>query len=211
VLAGLLECGRCGGSFHALDGSGKYGCSWRRNRGETICPGEPLFVPRTALEERISGALREQVLTPDHIGYAVERALGLAAAALRRPAAPVARLSASARRRVAEIDEDLAALRRVGDRTGRSVAALVAELQAERGELLAAAADKSPARPAVDVERLRPVIEARVREVRAAFDGAPDQARAALHGLLADQRIPVHPDAERGFRVGPPTRGYRSK
>ena len=32
LLAGFLECGECGGSFHALT-PGVWGCSWHRNRG----------------------------------------------------------------------------------------------------------------------------------------------------------------------------------
>jgi hypothetical protein len=94
-----------------------------------MCPGEPLFIPRLDLEERIFGAIRDQVLTPDHVAYAVERALGLVERKLGRAEPP---LSVSARARLAEIEGDLAALRRVGERTGRSVAGLVAELEAER-------------------------------------------------------------------------------
>lgn len=194
VLSGFLECGVCGGSFHALDGSGRYGCSWRRSRGPTVC-AERLLVPRLELEGRIFEAVRERVLTPEGVAFAVERALGLVEAELRAPAPTLVR---EARARLVEVEADLAALRRVGDRTGRSVAALVAELETERTTILAAAA-RPPA--AVALEALRPVIEARVGEYRSLLTAAPESGKRALRALLGDRRMHVYRDDERGFRV----------
>jgi hypothetical protein len=75
-LSGLLECGACGGAFFAVRSNGVYGCGWSRDRGPEVCRSE-LRVPRTALEERVYGAVREQVLTPESVRYVVARALGI--------------------------------------------------------------------------------------------------------------------------------------
>ena len=53
----------------------------------------------------------------------------------------------------------------------------------------------------LDAESLRPQIEQRVCEMRAALEGAPDERRAALKAFLGGDRLRVLPDAERGFRV----------
>ncbi len=54
----------------------------------------------------------------------------------------------------------------------------------------------------IDVESLRPTIEARVVEMRDAFAGAPDAKRAAFRALLGERKMRVLADVERGgFRV----------
>ena len=53
----------------------------------------------------------------------------------------------------------------------------------------------------MDLDQLRPVIKARVVEMRAAFEGSPDDCRAAFRVLLGDRKMRVFPDAERRFRV----------
>lgn len=86
-------------------------------------------------------------------------------------------------------------LRQLGQQ-GRAVGHLVAELEVERARLA------EPARPApVDLDQLRPMIEARVREMRAAFEGSPDDCRATFRALLGDRKMRVFPDEERRFRV----------
>ena len=86
--------------------------------------------------ERVFTALRDQ-LTPETILYAIESAAALVAEALDAPElAPDPRL--------AELESELAALRRLGGQ-GREVAHLIAELEAERAQLT------KPAKPAVDV------------------------------------------------------------
>jgi len=77
---------------------------------------------------------------------------------------------------------------------------LLAELEAERASLAAPAAYGLPA--SINVESLRPTIEARVIEMREAFAGAPDAKRAAFRALLGERRLRVFADGERdGFRV----------
>jgi hypothetical protein len=53
----------------------------------------------------------------------------------------------------------------------------------------------------VALDALRPVIEARGREVQRVLTGAPEAGKRALRGLLGDRRMQVHPDDERGLRV----------
>ena len=83
---------------------------------------------------------------------------------------------------------------------GRSgqVAQLAADLDAERATL-------TTARPAaggeIDLDAWRPLIEARVREMRDAFDGEHDARRGAFRALLGDRRMRVLPDPGRLFRV----------
>lgn len=132
VLSGFLECGLCGGGFHALNGAERYGCAWHRGRGPVVC-ASALTVRRAALEERIFGAIRDRILVPEVVAYAVEKALSLVEARLRRDARGP---SAAERARLAEIEDELATLRRMAER-GRAgqVAQLVEELEAERATL----------------------------------------------------------------------------
>ena len=194
VLSGLLECGACGGGFHAQNGAERYGCGWHRDRGPVVCEST-LMVPRKALEERIFGALRDRILVPENVAYAVEKALGLVKRQLRSELGP----TAAERARLAELDEELSALRRLAERGRRvEVAPLIRELEAERGRLT------SPRRgiaARVDLEAIRPRIEDLVLEMREAFAGAPEERRRAFRALLGDRRMRVLPDDERRFRV----------
>lgn len=71
----------------------------------------------------------------------------------------------------------------------------------------------------IELESLRPAIEARVMDFREAFAGAPGECRAALGVLLAGRRMAVH-RVDTGFRVEglfevsltnePPGAGYTS-
>lgn len=90
-------------------------------------------------------------------------------------------------------------LRRLAQR-GRapgSVARVIADLEAERAELAA----PPPRGGAVDLDLLRSVVEARVLELREAFEGATEKRRAAFRALLGDRKMRVFPDEERRFRV----------
>ncbi len=75
---------------------------------------------------------------------------------------------------------------------------LLQVLEAERAEVESRLATQ-PCVP--DLASLRPVVEAKVDELRATFLGAPIQARRDFGALLGDRRMVVHADAERGFRV----------
>lgn len=196
VLSGFLECATCGGSFHAQNGAERYGCGWHRGRGPIVCASS-LTVRRTALEDRIFGAIRERILVPEVVACAVARAADLVSAQLAAPEPEPAEVRA----RLAEIDEELATLRRVASRSGRprELARVVAELEAERASVTGRA--DRPTRAGIAPDLLRAVIEARVLEMRAAFHASAEDQRAAFRGLLGDRRMRVGADPERGFRV----------
>ncbi|MCU4179696.1 recombinase family protein [Bosea sp. BH3] len=61
LLSGLLSCGCCQEGY-TLVASGRYGCAGRRSKG--ICANDRT-VSRVELEERILGALKQKLLTPE--------------------------------------------------------------------------------------------------------------------------------------------------
>jgi len=190
VLSGFLECGCCGGGFHALNSAGRYGCGWHRGRGPVVC-SSTLTVPRTALEERIFGALEDRILVPENVVYAVEQALAIAGRiAQSMPVDPATEA------RLAELETEIETLRRLAGRHRSRTEPLLAELEAERAALLARDAPLE-----LDLESLRPRIEARARALRGAFRGPDDARRALLRSLLRDRRMRVLSDEEQRFRV----------
>lgn len=107
VLSGFLACGACGSGFHATNATSRYACGWRNKRGPAVCDNA-LAVPRLALEERIFGALHDRILTPENLDYVIGRALGTVERELRSAPPDPSRAA-----RLVEIDEELAALRRL--------------------------------------------------------------------------------------------------
>jgi DNA invertase Pin-like site-specific DNA recombinase len=192
-LSGLLECGACGGAFFAVTGAAIYGCGWHRDRGPEVCKSE-LRVPRTALEERIFGAIRSDVLTPHNVRRAIERALEIVRSRL-ADSDPE-----SDRRRLAELEVQVERAVDLGVRTGGldAVQRKLEALEVERRDILARL-DRTPALP--DYEALAAAVVHHAKEWQAAFEGSPDHARHALRALLGDERMRVYSDDERGFRV----------
>jgi DNA invertase Pin-like site-specific DNA recombinase len=192
-LSGLLECGACGGAFFAVTGGAVYGCGWHRDRGPEVCKSE-LRVPRTALEARIYGAIRGEVLTPENLQRAIERAFEIVRSRLAESDPE------SDRRRLAELEVEVDRAVDLGVRTGGldAVQRKLKALEAERIQILARL-DRAPALP--DYETLTAAVVHHAKEWQAAFEGSPDHARRALRALLGDERMRVYSDAERGFRV----------
>jgi hypothetical protein len=151
-------------------------------------------VHRADLESRIFGAIRERILVPDVVVYAVQRALELVHDEFS------ARDLSSARSRLIEIAAELENLARFAALTGRvdEAVRLFAELERERAEIRARVDAQGPD---LDLETLRPLIVERVEEMRSAFKGEPEAARGALRALLGTRRLRVGPDPDRGFRV----------
>jgi site-specific DNA recombinase len=193
-LSGCLECGECGGGFHALSSRERYGCGWGRDRGPKVC-GSTLRVDRLALEERIFGALRLSVLTPENVRYAVRRTLE----ELRRMAG--ADLQEGGHRRLAQIEVEIERAVEIAVQTGGLEAATrkLDALRAEQEEIRARLAGTPMSLPAFG--DLEPLIEARVADFRAAFEADPATMRRALRALLGDRRIVVREDRDRGFAV----------
>ncbi len=191
LLSGLLECDECRGGFFALSRQSTYGCGWHRDRGPAVC-SNGLRVPRTALEARVLGAIRDQILVPDHAMYVVRRALELA----RERAGRGGDLE---RRRLREVDAEVGNLVSLAARVGDldEVASRIRELKRER-EILGARLGSSAV---PDAEELRPPLEAALADLGSALRASPDRAREALRRLLPGRRLQVAPDPQRGFRV----------
>ena len=193
LLSGLLECGLCGGSFFAVAGGERYGCGWHRDRGPKVC-GNALRIGRSELESRILGAVRERILVPEVVLYAVQRTLELVRHEVtgHDPSAD--------RDRLREIESELGNLARFAAKTGNveEAAGLYAELDRERAGIQARLSTPTPR---LDLDALRPRVLERAEELRSAFAESPDHARAAFQALLRGRRMRVSPDAERKFRV----------
>ncbi|CAH1698312.1 hypothetical protein BOSEA1005_11365 [Hyphomicrobiales bacterium] len=61
LLSGLLSCGCCREGY-TLVAAGRYGCAGRRSKG--ICTNDRT-IGRAELEERVLGALKQRLLTPE--------------------------------------------------------------------------------------------------------------------------------------------------
>ncbi|MCL4850988.1 MAG: recombinase family protein [Bryobacteraceae bacterium] len=81
LLSGLIKCGRCGGSMagynHPKEGVGGgawsyYRCSWRQNKGTTVCSG--MTIDRRRTEQKIVEAIGKWAADPGHV---IDKALEL--------------------------------------------------------------------------------------------------------------------------------------
>ncbi len=196
LLSGFLECAECGGGFFAVTRGTDYACGWRRDRGPDIC-GNEVRVHRTDLEDRILGAIRETVLTPENVLYTVDRALEK----VRRQLAEPTELTTD-RARLAEIDAELENLVGLVGKLGDldAYARVIERLRDEKREIENRLhADVTPIE--ASPQRLRQLVTERVLDLRKTFEGESQGIRAALQELLRGRRLRVSPDAERGFRV----------
>lgn len=219
LLAGVLACGECGGSFHVVHGGRGYGCSWRVDRGPMVCDFRTT-IDRAELEGRLLGAIRERILTPERVAYVLERAVARVRARLVGEGPTGER----DRARLVEIDRALEQLVRQVARLGEvegfdeTVTALRSERAAITRRLAAPTAvpDLSPA-------EIRDAAERGLYRFRESLNAAPEIVRGALRTLLGGDRIRVIPSEgdtyrlEGIFRLGlepetPPsseTRGWR--
>jgi len=155
-----------------------------------------LRVSAADLEARVLGAIREQVLVPEVVAYAVQTALTEIRQTLSRDDPEklrerLAQIDAARERMLDAIEDGSVDMEDVKHRLGR----LRTEEADVRNRLLELEAEP------LDAESPRPQIEQRICEMRAALEGAADERRAALKAFLGDDRLRVLPDAERGFRV----------
>jgi DNA invertase Pin-like site-specific DNA recombinase len=62
LLGGLLTCGTCGGAIVSVN-QRSYGCAAHKDRGPAVCPSR-LLVRKDLADARITGALRDELLSP---------------------------------------------------------------------------------------------------------------------------------------------------
>ena len=65
LLAGLLECGSCGGGYSKTN-SERYGCSNAKNKGETVCTNRKT-IKQVDLEDYVLEGLKDRLMRPDLI------------------------------------------------------------------------------------------------------------------------------------------------
>jgi len=192
LLSGSLECGVCGGGFHALYRT-SWGCGRHKTCGPEVCASN-LKVQRAELEQRVLSAIESQILVPENVMYAVGQAFGLVQeqVAGQDPGADRGRLAA--------LEKEQENVARLVARTGEldACARVVEELEEERLEILHRlnASDQ-----VVDPEYYRKEIEAAIRDLSGLLAGAPEEGREALALLLGEDRLRVYPDEAREFRV----------
>jgi DNA invertase Pin-like site-specific DNA recombinase len=194
LLGGLLECRECGGGFFAVTRGTHYGCGWHRDRGPEVCASS-LRVPRAAVEERVLGAIRDRVLTPENVAYATRKAMEI----LRERVRPTHGQHAG-QMRLREIEVEIQNAIRLAARLGNveEVSRFIGDLEQERDAIR----PKLSVEPiVVDLDAMKPVIEERVSDLHATLSAEPEKGRAALLALLGDRRIKVSADAELDFRV----------
>ena len=194
LLSGFLACGECGGGFYRADNRGTYVCGHRRDRGASVC-GNSLRVRQSDLEDRILGVIQSEILVPEHIAYAVEKALALAK---ERTASYDASPDTE---RLDAIDAEQENLIRMAAQLSKlgPYGRILEGLEVERGEIKARL-EHQPV--PIDPEALRAPIEARLRDLSGWLaDRGGDSARQALDALLAGSKLRVSPDPDRDFRV----------
>src|SRR5271157_2705438 len=138
LLSGFLECGICGGGFFRAWSNRFYACGWHRD----------LRIAQQELETRFLRGMQEQILVPDLVLYAVEKALDLAHVRAAEP-----RTSAD-RARLAEVETEIEHLVRLAARLGHLDASerVLGELERERDQLRARLRQSTPE---FDLEALR--------------------------------------------------------
>ncbi|HME71649.1 MAG TPA: zinc ribbon domain-containing protein [Myxococcota bacterium] len=184
LLSGFLECGICGGGFFRAWSNRFYACGWHRD----------LRIAQQELETRFLRGMQEQILVPDLVLYAVEKALDLAQVRAAEPRA------SSDRARLAEVETEIEHLVRLAARLGHLDAheRVLDELERERDQLRARLRQSVPE---FDLEALRDPIDKTLQDLGAWLMGTAEQGRAALRALLGERRLQVRPDSERGFRI----------
>ena len=194
LLSGLLACADCGGAFYGVKRADRLSCGWHADRGAAVC-ASVLAVPRLDLEERVLGAVRERILVPDVLAYAIETALGV----VRHDIGDDGVDATSSR--LVEIDAEIENATRLAARTGHvdAVVRVIGELERERHSLAARLA--VPRAVQLDEAALRAHVERWAHDLRGSFEGSPEDCRRAFDAVLGGRRMRVGRDAAQGFRV----------
>ena len=139
VLSGLLRCGVCGGGYTIM-AKDRYGCAAHTKSG--ICTNGST-ISRTSVEERVLGALRDRMLSPDLIAAFIQSYQ----AELAADRAEHARTAAAVRHELDEVCRRLASVVDAMERGGWSAAlqSRLAELETRKAKTEAALEERADA------------------------------------------------------------------
>ena len=209
LLTGLGQCSTCGRNISMVGGRGGsgdnrhplfyYGCTYRKNRGPTVCENDHLA--RVADADALVIAKAREVLTPEAADYAVDRALEMLAEQRKGRHDAAARLDAEEARLRREIERFL---RAIGD--GKAPASVTAEIARREARLAEVAQERTTLdrEPPAELQeqRMRRAFRERLQGLDALLRADVPQAREALRKLIAG-KIEFRPETRAGDR------GYR--
>ena len=185
LLAGFLECGECGASFHALSGR-SWGCSHHRNRGPEIC-GNEIRVREDVLERGVMGAVREALDEK-----VAARALEVALDELQRRI--VSQEPAQLEAEIATLDTKIERALDLAIELGDLGAAKnrLRDLKDERAGLTQRLEESRFSIPSLD--ELMPRLREKLREIESTLRADVPRGRMALGALLGETRLRVYAD-----------------
>jgi site-specific DNA recombinase len=177
LFGGLLRCGTCGGAVIAVSATA-YGCAAAKDRGRDVCTG--LYVPRQALDVRLLGLVRDEMLAPISIA-SVRRSLN---AALTRKDRQGSR--DAAQKRLRDVQREIANLAEAIAITGLSDALRMrlATAEAEQKHLQRKLAPIAAAKPTVD--ELMGGYKKLLMELSEALKGDTERARPLMRQVLGE-------------------------
>jgi hypothetical protein len=183
LLSGFLECGECGGSYHAVSAR-LWGCSWRKNRG--VCSND-VKIPEAVLERAVLGAVRD-ALDEEIAAHALDVALADLRQRIAR--AEPTRLEGELACLDTKIVRALDLAIELGDlgEAKEKLRGLRAERERVAGELARARVDLPTA------EELMPRLREKLRAIEETLRADVALSRLALGTLLGDRRIRVYQD-----------------
>jgi DNA invertase Pin-like site-specific DNA recombinase len=185
LLSGFARCGECGGSVsvrthaHGKRRAPYYACLAYHQRGARVCRNR-VEMPMTAVDDAVLDSLSEDILQPDIVEAAINRAI--------ERLAPGARAEEAAR-----IRTELAEVQRTIDNLTTAVGAsgglpsLLASLKAEeqrKVDLEAQLATAEHMATAIHVNAIRAKLEARLADWRTLLRQQVSQTRQMLRKLL---------------------------
>jgi site-specific DNA recombinase len=193
LLSGLMRCDDCGGAMvttSASVGSGStrrrephYLCSYRHNRGSTVCDNTRR-ARLDEVDERVLTAIEQVALTPDAVSYVVQKVVERVMLAQRSSPSQSTKIETERQRLERELNRfvSLIAQGKVPDRILQEIAIRekrINELKTEQ-ELL-----QTSKLTRLDAARIRELAIARAADLRTTLYGNVPQARQTLQQLLA--------------------------
>ena len=212
LISGLMRCGCCGGSMVGSSityGNGTtrrrepaYLCSYRHNRGSTVCENSRKALA-SEVDGRVIGAIETQFLSPAAIDYVVDLVIEATVEARRAAPDQLKQIEAELRRLNRELDRfvSLIASGHMPPRVLEEISARekqIRELEIERERLQAATPNTA------DVARIRQLAHERIRELRETLHRDVPDAREVLQQIL-DGPISFKLDGS-GYRIEGRTR-----